>query len=97
MPAPGLHLAALLLPGTGSGACTVGSELLPHRPCQCLSSSRTALTLLGGPAQDGAEQAELALRKLKALMPALPVEQRLLDDGLWRSFASLLRDQHAFR
>ncbi len=46
------------------------------------------------PAQDGVEQAQRALRKLQALMPALPVEERLLEDGLWLSFMS---DQHAFR
>lgn len=43
--------------------------------------------------QDGAARAEAALRKLKAMMPALPVEQRLLESSLWNNFASLLRDQ----
>ena len=43
--------------------------------------------------QDGAARAEGALRKLKALMPALPVEERLLESSLWNNFASLLRDR----
>ncbi|KAK9837439.1 hypothetical protein WJX81_002398 [Elliptochloris bilobata] len=45
--------------------------------------------------EDGAERARAALRKLKALMPALPVEERLMEGSLWNNFASLLRDRPA--